>query len=233
MVGEIDLSVIEELLKKEEIMNEDLTALIQMFGNNCKKETFYNYLKTLKFSKDVERDIYRRFIDTGETGYTGRGRAVIKGLDESQLKVVKNFLSSISKAETKEEIKTACEEYRKKEIPQVTRGIYSPWLHYLKPKICPMIAGPIATFFKNLGFGENTSYSDLIEIFERLKSSVGEEDLGLIDQFFWNEKRRNSIIKYKSTIMSLLENKKQIILYGPPGTGKTFITKKIAVNFIK
>jgi len=104
---EIARSIIEELLKKKKITNEGLTALIQMFGAGCKRETFHNYLKALKFPTEIEEDIYKRFIETGETGYTGRGKAAVRGLDEDQLETIKEFLSSVSKAKTKDEIKVA------------------------------------------------------------------------------------------------------------------------------
>lgn len=235
---EVAKLVIRELIKKEKFSNEDLTALIQMFGYNCKKETFHSYLLSLRLPKYVEEDIYNRFIDIGETGYTGIGKAAIKGLNEIQLEDVKKFLKLVSEAKNEADVKKAYEQYKEKNIPQVTRGVYSPWLHYIQPKICPIIAGPVAAFFSKVGMAWSASYSDFLDIFEELKNNVGEEDLGLIDSFFWDERRRNSIItkpngQGKDIMMLLLENKKQVILYGPPGTGKTYNTKKIAIKLIK
>ena len=235
---EIAKLIIKELIKKEEITNKDLTALIQMFGANCKKETFYSYLLNLKLPKDVREDIYNKFIAIGETGYTGRGKAAVKGLNETQLKDVQELLKSASEAKTKDEVKKSYIKYKKKNVPQVTRGVYSPWLHYLQPKICPLIAGPVSSFLLKLGLDRSTSYSDLIDIFEELKHVVDEEDLGLIDQYFFGEERINILlvnhtVAYKDALTSILENKKQIILYGPPGTGKTYRTKIIAIGLVR
>lgn len=36
----------------------------------------------------------------------------------------------------------------------------------------------------------------------------------------------------KNMVLGLLSKKGQIILYGPPGTGKTFITRKLALEFL-
>lgn len=235
---EIAQLIIRELVKKNKITNQDLTSLIQILAANCKRDTFLRYLKGLKLPKDKEGIIYNKFITLGETGYTGRGRAAIKGLNENQLKAVLEFLKAVSEAKTKDQVKKAYEEYLNKKIPQVGRGIYSPWLYYLQPQICPLMAGPIATFFSKLGRGKEANYGELIDVFEKLNSELGEKDLGLLDQFLWDEKNRNKIfIKEKSpeypSYSSLIENKKQIILYGPPGTGKTFRTKKIAIELLE
>jgi Cdc6-like AAA superfamily ATPase len=46
-------------------------------------------------------------------------------------------------------------------------------------------------------------------------------------------KTRGGNGKTASEEISLLENKKQIILYGPPGTGKTYKTKSISIELIE
>ena len=38
---------------------------------------------------------------------------------------------------------------------------------------------------------------------------------------------------YGDDLLNLLLKKRQVILYGPPGTGKTYITKRLAVDFIE
>jgi len=111
-------------------------------------------------------------------------------------------------------------------------------VHYLQPEICPVYAGPLPNFFSKISQGSSINYSNLIDTFEELKKNVQEKDLGLIDQFLLDEKRRNNILfgpikTSEDILMSLLESKKQIILYGPPGTGKTYKTKEIAMKLIK
>jgi SpoVK/Ycf46/Vps4 family AAA+-type ATPase len=233
---EIARQVIKELVKKEEITNEDLTALIQMFGFNCKKETFLKYLKKLGFSEKLMNEIYDKFLKYGESGYTGRGKAAIRNLNEAQLEEVKNFLISIVNADTKEKVKKAFREFRDKQIPQVTYGIFSPWLHYIKPTICPLVAGNASKFLKKLGW--KGDYEEAIDRFEELKKLVEEEDLGFIDIFLLDKKNLDDLIenserseteRLETDILDILEKKKQIIFYGPPGTGKTYVTKRFAI----
>jgi len=243
---EVAQMVIRELLKKEKISNEDLTALIQMFNVSCKKGTFQKYLKSLHFSEEIEKEIFNKYIEIGQCGYTRVGKATIEGLSSEQLDTIRTFLKKIDNSENADQIKAAWREYNEMEIPIVTIGIYSPWLHYLKPELCPLIAGPVRAFLKKIGW--NGDYSDAMDFFNILKNKVNEDNLGLIDFFLFNEKRVNSILRpenskedsrlrneqdNKNHINILLEKKKQIILYGPPGTGKTFFTKRIAVSFIK
>lgn len=233
---EIAQTTIKELLKKRKITNDDLTSLIQMFGYHCSKDNFLRHLKNLKLSEDFEEEIFNKFLEIGEYGYTGRGKAAVKGLSEDQLDDVRLFLEDILNAETLDEIKKACTEYKEKRIPQVGGGVFSPWLYYLQPEFCPLVAGPISQFLYHLGWSE--AYDEAIDLFSRLREEVNERDLGFIDGFLLEEERRNRILiaahePYQNWEMELLENKKQIILYGPPGTGKTYKTKIITINLIE
>jgi hypothetical protein len=233
---EIAQLTLTELLKKGKIRNEDLTALIQMFGHSCSRDNFQKHLRNLQFSTYVEDQIFSKFIEIGECGYTGRGKAAIQGLSEEQLDDVRHFLDIVLKAESLGDIKNAYSEFREKRIPQVGGGIFSPWLYYLRPEFCPLVAGAIGQFLYRLGWrGE---YNESIDLYLRLKEEVGETDLGFIDAFLWTEERRNGILfekrkSHENREMDLLRNKKQIILYGPPGTGKTYRTKKIAIDLLE
>jgi len=233
---EIAQLTIKELLKKGEIRNEDLTALIQMFGHHCSEENFQRHLRNLQLPTDVEEEIFNKFIEIGEYGYTGRGKAAIKGLNEEQLDDVRRFLEDILNSETVEHIKNAYLKFGEKRTPQVGGGIYSAWLYYLQPEFCPLVTGPAGQFLYMLGW--RGAYDEAIDLFVRLKEEVNEKDLGFIDSFLWEEERRNIILTkkhtpYKNWEMELLRYKQQIILYGPPGTGKTYRTKKIATDLLE
>jgi len=232
---EIAQLTIKELLKRGKIRNEDLTALIQMFGHHCSNENFQRHLRNLQLSSDLEEGIFNKFIEIGEYGYTGRGKATIKGLNEEQLDAVRQLLEDILNAETVEDAKNSYSKFSEKRTPQVGGGIFSPWLYYLQPEYCPLVTGPAGQFLYLIGW--KGAYDQAIDLFVRLKDEVDVKDLGFIDAFLWEEERRNKILIKKprpdgNWEMELLRNKRQIILYGPPGTGKTYRTKKIATDLL-
>lgn len=228
--------IILELLKKESISNDDLTSLIHIFNAHVSENILERYIKLLHFEEKIEKELLELYQEIKQNGYTGVGKAAITSLTKEQLNRVKELLIKISESKTLEDIITLCNQFKEENIPEVKLGIYSPWLHYLKPKYCPIIAGNVTKFLKSIEWDGN--YESAIIFFNRLKEEVNEDDLGLIDAYFWDSGRANRILKklnsqIKDPIQILLEKKKQIILYGPPGTGKTFITKKIAVTLIR
>lgn len=235
---EITERILKEVLKKEEISDVHLTALIQMFKNNCKKETFNKYLEKLDLSQEVADFVLNKFEELSSkeiTGFTGQGKTAIKNLEKENRDYIKNTLKNISEAKTKKQIKEIVDDFDSENIPQVTSGIYSPWMYYLQPTICPLAAGKIKDFLSEIMW--DRQYSSLIDFFDKLKGLVGEEDLGLIDAFFL-EDERGRLIRYaanenKSKEYDLSLVKKQLILYGPPGTGKTYKTLKIAVKLLQ
>jgi hypothetical protein len=223
------------LLKNHKITNEHLTALIQMFGHHCSEENFLRHLMNLELDKEAEDAIYMKFREIGQCGYTGRGKAAIKTLNEDQLGYVKLFLHAVAYANSKEQIKQAYSEYKEKRVPEVTSGVYSPWFYYLQPEICPLLTGPASQFLAQIGW--RGDYGEAIDFFGTLRGEVRERDLGFIDAFLWEKERRDKIMRNirrgpKSSQMALVEAKKQIILYGPPGTGKTYFTKKFTVDLL-
>lgn len=236
---EIAQLILKEFIKRDNITNDNLTSLIQMLAFNCTKETFLKHLKKLELPNERENLIYDKFIDYGETGHTGRGKFAIRGLDESQLEAVHELLKSVSEAKDKEEVRNIWEKYKDKRVPQVTSGIFSPWLYYLQPKICPLATGHAAEFyFKKLGWQRDVGYGDLIDFFDVVKKLVGEQELGLLDRFFLEPELTDRILidvnrKSDGIFQALIENKNQIIFYGPPGTGKTYKTKAVAVDIIE
>ncbi len=73
------------------------------------------------------------------------------------------------------------EDFDKLKVPQVTAGIYSPWLHYLNPEIFPIINNSTLEFRRWLDLPSD--YPSFIKAANELKEQVNEMDHGRIDQF--------------------------------------------------
>lgn len=251
--------VITKLLQKELITNENLTALIQIFGNRSSSENVKKYIDSLNFEKSISEEIFYKFIELGQTGFTGRGKAIISGLTNEQLNLVREFLVNVAKIDVAKndsemEIRKLVLDFANKDIPHIKSGVYSPWLYYLHPTVCPILAGPVKSYLRKIGWDSKT-YLDAWDIMKQINQTIGETNYGFVDQFVCkmsegrstetSESDENEEVEKKqppkeidenwknnehyTRMKKLLSNKKQIILYGPPGTGKTFI----ASNFIK
>lgn len=64
-------SIINELVQKETITNENLTALIQIFGHGSSPENVKKYITTLNLKKSFSTDILSKFFNMSQTGFTG------------------------------------------------------------------------------------------------------------------------------------------------------------------
>jgi len=90
----------------------------------------------------------------------------------------------------------------------------------------------------NLSYGYKIVKSRQLVLSFRDKYPLDIDNRGLSCFFYFDPMREiwktdDGHGKTASEGISLLENKKQIILYGPPGTGKTFKTKSISIKLIE
>ena len=224
--------IIRELVKRNKITKRDLTAFIQLLKYNCKKDNFAKYLKGLALSEVKNASIaalYNKLIDAKITGFTGAGKAAINKLSTKQLNTIHNFIRNIDRANDYSNIKDSVLLYESEKIPEVKSGVFSPWIYYLKPDICPIVNSKTAIALKALGW--DGKYSTAMDIFENIKDIVNEDNLGFIDAYLY---------KHSIPMISIHSHKTQFqskigcntILYGPPGTGKTYKTKEFAINII-
>ena len=173
--------IIKETLKNDPLKNEHLTGLIQMLGAGCKMSTFEKYLKVNVNNSEKRDEILAKFKTLGETGYTGKGLNKIYKPKSEQLEKIKLFLKEAFSVKTIEHAVKLTKDFDDLKIPQVTSGIYSPWLYYINPKIFPIINNSTLRFREWLKMPSD--YPSFIESANQLMSKVNETDHGRLDWF--------------------------------------------------
>lgn len=181
VVAPLFREIIRETVKNEALTNEHLTALIQMFKNGCKKTTFAGYLRKNINDTFRQDELIAAFDKTGECGYTGAGLNSINGLNENQLRLIKDFLENAFNVRNIDDAKALCKKFEENKIPVVKEGIYSTWLYYINPELFP-ISNNAQLEFKNW-LGLSKSYPEYIFECKHLLSLVNQVDFGLLDAF--------------------------------------------------
>lgn len=174
-------AIIWEVLKNEKITNQHLTDLIQIFKYNCSDENFDNKLEALVKDEAIRAKLSEQAYEIGEPGYTNAGKTGVTGLSPKQLAVVRQFLLDAYKVKSKQEAIDLCKAFDLKEIPQVKKGIYSPWLYYINSEIFPIVNNSHQNFKKWLGLSD--SYPVSIEEYHQLNGLINEKDFGGLDYF--------------------------------------------------
>jgi hypothetical protein len=187
--------VIRETINLDSITNHHLTGFIQMFKINSSISTFSNYLKNL-VSSDKYKEILDDFTSSEIRGYTAAGRFTIKNLDKNQLEEVKSFLLSAFEVKSVDDAVSLVKEFESLNIPEVKRGIYSPWLYYINPKLFPIVNSSSKNLIKWMKM--SSSYSDLIYEFHEIKKHLNVNDFGIIDSFIYDT---DKYLKVKDNIL--------------------------------
>ncbi len=227
--GLLAKEIIYETLKNEPLKNEHLTGLIQMFTPNCSEKNFQKYLSQNIQDGSIRDKILNKKKQLGQTGYTNAGKAAILSPNPMQLTEVKRFLSEAFTVTTIQQAKTLIEKFMALRIPEVKQGIYSPWLHYINPKIFPVSNNTHISFCNWMNI--NRDYSSYIDDFGYLREVTGEPDLGNLDFFAYFFKPDAPPPPPPPPPPSKnVKFSKNIILYGPAGTGKTYRSIDFAVN---
>ena len=182
--------IIQETLKNEPLKNEHLTGLIQTLKWETSDENFDRYLELNISNKDIRENISKNAYNIEYSGYTAAGKTAVTSLNKTQLREVKNFLSEAFNITGIEKAKNLTDKFDSLEIPEVKKGVYSPWLHYINPEIFPIINNSHDEFLSWMGI--NKKYSSCIEAFAKLKEKTNEHQLGILDSFGHNFKSENA-----------------------------------------
>lgn len=181
---------------------QDLTALINVFkhpqnADRFVEKYFERNLRKLEFPDPIHYKIMDQFRALPEEalGYTGAGLHSITMIFQDQVDVVHEFMEGLYSTKSVAEVKKIVTKYQKREIPQVTDGIFSPWAHYLHPKLCPITNTKSKKMFKAFGFSWDGDYTVAMDVFMALGKSFGIEDLGLVDRLVSSARLRAGLEK--------------------------------------
>jgi 5-methylcytosine-specific restriction protein B len=189
-ITSIARGIISETLKNEPLTNAHLTGLIQMLKADTSPTSFDKYILQNIQDIEIRARISKEFKQLGYTGYTGAGRAAIRSLSTTQLNEVKKFLSEAFFITEIPQAKLLTDKFDSLFIPEIKQGIYSPWLHYIKPDIFPVIN---SSHNDLLGwFQMNKKYSSCIDDYAELMKVTGETDLSNLDYFAYKVKLGNT-----------------------------------------
>lgn len=180
-VAELNKEIIVETLRNEPLQNVHLTGFIQMFKYGCTDSAFDKYLAQNVSNPIRREEIQSKADQINEWGYTGAGKNAIVNLFSEQLETIKIFINKAFEVNSIEEAINLCRKFDDKNIPLVKSGIYSPWLYYINPKIFPILNNSHNQFRHWIGMPAD--YPSCIRDFNELNKLVGENELGLLDNF--------------------------------------------------
>lgn len=172
-------AIIWETLQNEKLTNQHLTGLIQMFGWRCKPENFRKYMALCVKNKARRAELIVQREAIIAKGFTNIGKTAITKLTPQNRSQIRDFLIKAFSTETIQQAETLCKAFERQNIPEVTKGVFSPWLFYINPTIFPLVNNSHKNFQKF--FTLSKAYSDNINEYHVLNNASGEKDLAAID----------------------------------------------------
>lgn len=210
--------VLEAFVKSEEILNVQLTGLIQLFKAESGMHIAGRYLPKLFPDGEMSEILFEEFKGLEYKGYTGAGKNGITKLNEEQLEQVKAFLSNAFEVKTIEDTVQLTADFDSLDIPEVKKGVYSPWLFYINPELFPIINTRHVQFLEWLEV--KPVYPEAIKLFAELRTVLKTSNLGILDAWVYEMEFDEHDDEDPDNDAQPLNT----IFYGPPGTGKTYTT---------
>lgn len=231
-------NVLQYMVEHDKFTEDNVTMLVHLFKVNPSEEYIKEKLRSISDTPSDYKKLYTLFEKCEYRGFTAVGRTKVF-ITNKNAKVVGEFISKIFKDKTKEEIKETVKDFDSKNVMYCTTGIYSPWLHYIHPSICPIANGQIDGLLSYLDIPKRKKkdYPFIIDVVTEVKDLVNAEDFSVLDAFIFSTNFfNNKTMKYDDYI-NILNNNHNIVLTGAPGTGKRLwqkpLQKKWAVAKMK
>lgn len=223
--------IIKETLSNNPLTNSHLTGLIQIFKYNCSADSFDYYLEQNIPNKGRAIELSKQIKLINQKGYTNAGKASINDLSQNQLNEIQRFLQKAFTISTIEDAIKLCKEVDNKDIPQVKKGIYSPWLHYINPEIFPIANNTHDEFREWIGIPSD--YPSNIRDFNYLKTLVNENDLGVLDKFAYQFSSEEDFWDIDNFIESLNNHFKKVWRCATSNVWNDFRDKNIlSINWL-
>ncbi len=203
--------------------------LVHMFKFNPSEEYIREKLESISDTRSDYNMLLKLFEECDFRGFTAIGRTRVF-INKKNAQIVGDFISQIFKDKTKEDVKDTVKDFDSKGIMYCTTGIYSPWLHYIHPDICPIANGQIDGLLSYLGIprSKKTDYPYMLDVLTELKEIVNAEDFSVLDAFIYSTDFLNKKAMTTEQYINILRSNNNMVLTGAPGTGKTYLAKQIA-----
>lgn len=180
-------ALIYYLVNSNRFDEDSATMLVHAFAVNAKKESIKSTIESVVVDSKAKSNLLSLLDSCIYLGYTAVGKSKIE-LTSKQAAVVKSFLGEIIENDTIEGIKKCVKKFLDKKIPNCTTGIYSPWLHYIHPNLCPIANGAIEPFLSYLGLPKSKKgdYLYIMDLLGEAKDAAGAEDFSMLDDFLFS-----------------------------------------------
>lgn len=177
-------NVLQYMIDNHKFDPDTISGLIHLFAVNPSKAFIDEYLRKIANTPKDFDELYNLFEQCSSHGFTAVGKTKIS-ITKKNVQKVEAFLASIFQANSADEIKTIVTEFMQLNIPYCTAGIYSPWLHYIHPALCPISNKQIKKYLSFIGVSQNKKmdYPFMMDLLSELKEVIGAEDYSILDQF--------------------------------------------------
>lgn len=184
--------IIHAVIEKDEVDAKDFEGLMHLFSfkarSNNEKGVTHEYAQTW-FKQHVPihaNELFQEYRGCAYGGFTALGKTGLT-ITTTEAREVRDFLRKISECTDKKQCMTQLLLFRDKNISQVKPGIYSPWLHYMKPDILPISNKVVEDFlclFPYLPIRQiMKDYCKTVNVLTELRNILVVEDFSMLDAF--------------------------------------------------